>query len=36
MYSLRLQAQQLMATPLPDGSGNAGPRFFFNAVAASG
>jgi hypothetical protein len=36
MYSLRLQAQQLIATPLPHGSGNAGPRFFFNSVAASG
>lgn len=36
MYSLRIQAQQLMATPIPNGAGNAGPRFLYDASTASG
>lgn len=36
MYSLRIQAQNLMAMPVPGLSGNAGPRFWYNAVTASG
>ena len=29
MYALRLEAQQLMATPIPGATGNAGPRWIF-------
>jgi hypothetical protein len=36
MYSLRLQAQGLISTPLPSGGGNAGPRFLFNRATAGG
>ena len=36
MYSLRLQAQNLMSMPVPGGSGNAGPRFWYSGVHASG
>jgi hypothetical protein len=36
MYGLRLEAQQLMATPIPGGRGNAGPRWQFVAGYASG
>jgi len=36
MYTLRLEAQQLMATPIPGRNGNAGPRWQFVAGYASG
>jgi len=37
MYTLRLEAQQLMATPVPGMTkGNAGPRWQFVAGYASG
>jgi rubrerythrin len=36
MYSLRLQAQGLMATPIPNLGANAGPRFLYAAATASG
>jgi Ferritin-like len=36
MYALRLEAQQLMSTPIPGGRGNAGPRWQFVAGYASG
>ncbi len=36
MYSLRLQAQALISTPIPGGSGNAGPRFLYNRPTAGG
>jgi hypothetical protein len=36
MYALRLEAQQLMATPIPGGTGNAGPRWRFVPGEASG
>jgi hypothetical protein len=36
MYALRIEAQQLMATPIPGGRGNAGPRWQFVAGYASG
>jgi hypothetical protein len=36
MYSLRLQAQDLMAMPIPNGTGNAGPRFLYDSKTASG
>jgi hypothetical protein len=36
MYSLRLQAQQLVTMPIPDRNGNAGPRFLYHAETASG
>ncbi|HEX9982669.1 MAG TPA: ferritin-like protein [Thermoanaerobaculia bacterium] len=36
MYSLRVQAQSLMAEALPDGNGNAGPRFLYNRATAAG
>jgi len=36
MYTLRLEAQQLMSTPIPSGRGNAGPRWQFVAGYASG
>jgi hypothetical protein len=36
MYSLRLQAQNLVSMPIPSGTGNAGPRFLYDAKTASG
>lgn len=36
MYSLRLQAQELMAMPIPNVNANAGPRFLYDATTASG
>jgi Ferritin-like len=36
MYALRIEAQQLMATPIPGGRGNAGPRWQFVTGYASG
>lgn len=36
MFTLRIQAQELMAQPLPDGSGNAGPRFLYNQATSAG
>ena len=36
MYSLRLQAQNLVSMAIPGGTGNAGPRFLYDAKTASG
>jgi Ferritin-like len=36
MYTLRLQAQELVSMPIPDGNANAGPRFLYDASTASG
>ena len=36
MYTLRLEAQQLLVTPIPGGRGNAGPRWQFVGGYASG
>jgi hypothetical protein len=36
MYSLRLQAQELVAMPIPGLEANAGPRFLYDAKTASG
>lgn len=36
MYTLRLQAQQLMESPIPGGRGNAGPRWQYVGGHASG
>lgn len=36
MYSLRLQAEQLVATQIPGLDANAGPRFLYDAASASG
>jgi hypothetical protein len=36
MYSLRLQAQNLVSMPIGDGKKTAGPRFLYDAKTASG
>jgi hypothetical protein len=36
MYALRLQAQQLVAMPIPNAGANAGPRFLYDPETASG
>lgn len=36
MYTLRLQAQELMSMPIPDKGANAAPRFLYDSTTASG
>ena len=36
MFTLRLQAQKLVAMPIPGVNANAGPRFLYDAATASG